>query len=272
MSQMQPSLRCFNRRWSLTVFHLHDCVIVARIDDNLLLYLGMGDILAESPPYATTAAGVDESVLRPRIERILSVDKFRVQHHIPLLTIGFEVWQTFPCFQVFGPCYCSSCCCCAKIVRLCGVVPFSTEHTINPAVFMLGDAHIIDVYGRVVGIRHSDGFFPKSPFINTIGRLGHSEERFPVGTFNSTNKQIAAVELDGAGIEHCVHHDALHQVRIVLLREIVAPLKWSVFGCEYGILIFLVNTITLLLWTIFSVEQSLMACTKRFDFIFISGC
>ena len=94
--------------WAFAVLHLHDGVVMACIDNFLLLHLGIGDIIDECPSYAATRASVDESILRTGVESILAIHKLGVEHHTALLTLGLEVWQTLPCLEVVCACY--GCC------------------------------------------------------------------------------------------------------------------------------------------------------------------
>ena len=68
-----------------------------------------------------------------------------------------------------------------------------TEHTIDPAVLMLGDTHIVDVSSRILGVGHRDRLFPEAPLVDTVGRLCHSEERLAVGALHTTHQQVASV-------------------------------------------------------------------------------
>ena len=89
---------------------------------------------------------------------------------------------------------------------------------------MLRDAHVVDIGGRDDVFRHRDGFVPEAEAVDAVGTLCYGEERLAVGTFHTTHQQVSSVEFDGAGIQHGIHHDALHQVGIVLLAEVIAPL------------------------------------------------
>ena len=100
--QMKPSLRSLDRLRPFTVLHLLDGMIISFVDDLLFSNLGMGYIVNQCPSDTTSATGIDKSVLRTGLKCILSIHILGVQHHITLLTLCFQIRQTFPIFQVFG--------------------------------------------------------------------------------------------------------------------------------------------------------------------------
>ena len=52
--------------------------------------------VAESPN------GIDKIILRTGIECIFSINKLRMKHYVPLLTVRLQVRQTFPFHQILG--------------------------------------------------------------------------------------------------------------------------------------------------------------------------
>lgn len=52
-------------------------MVIARVNDYLLVDLGIRDVVNESPADSTAATGVDEAILRAGIEGIFAIDKFR---------------------------------------------------------------------------------------------------------------------------------------------------------------------------------------------------
>ena len=228
---------------ALAVFHFHDGVIVARVDDFLINDFGMGDIIHQCPADAAAAACVDEAVLGTGIEGILAADKLGVKHHVALLALALEVGQAFPGLQVTGAGNAGSSRGSAQVARASVIMTFSAKDAVDPAVFMCREAHVIDVGGGNYIIGHRDGLGPESEVVHAVWALGHSEERLAVGAFNPHNNYIFALPFDGACIERRVHHDALHQVGVVLLVEVIAPLQRSMVGCDDGILVFLVDAV-----------------------------
>ena len=73
----------------------------------------------------------------------------------------------------------------------------STEHTVDPAVLMLCETHIIDVRSRNHIVGHRDGLVPETEVVDAVGRLGHSEETLTVGALHANDEDISAVPLHG---------------------------------------------------------------------------
>ena len=259
---MQPALRCFDGVGTLTVFHFHDRVIVARVDDFFINDFGMGDIIHQCPADAAAAACVDEAVLGTGIEGILAADKLGVKHHVALLALALEVGQAFPGLEVTGAGNAGSSRGSAQVARASVIMAFSAKDAVDPAVFMSREAHVIDVGGGNHIIGHRDGLGPESEVVHAVWTLGHSEERLAVGAFNPHNKYIFALPFDGACIERRVHHDALHQVGVVLLVEVILPLQGHMLSSDNRVLILLINAVPPLLWFVLPAQQRLMMSTQ----------
>ena len=120
----------------------------------------------------------------------------------------------------------------------------STEHTVDPTVLMLCDTHIIDIRGGNHIVGHGNGLVPETEVIDTVGRLGHCEETLTVGTFYAHHEHILAVPLDGTGVQGGITHDALHQIGVVLLVEVIFPLQGHVGRCQNRVLVLLIDAIT----------------------------
>src|SRR5574344_1151598 len=96
---------------------------------------------------AAAASRVDEAVLRARIEKIFSVHKLRVEHHIALLVaLGDEVRQPLPLDEVLCA-YDAACCRCGGSVSLWRglVLRLGAEESVDPAVLVLCKAHVVHV-------------------------------------------------------------------------------------------------------------------------------
>ena len=137
-------------------------------------------------------------------------------------------------------------------------MPFGAEHPVDPTILMLRDAHVIDIGGWHHILRHGDRFLPEAEVIDTVGRLCHGEERLTVGSLHAHHQQILVVPLDGPAVQGGVHHDALHQIRVVVLVEIVAPLQGSVLSREDRVFVFLVDTVPPLHGFVLFRQQRLM--------------
>ena len=224
VSQMQPALISLDRMRTLTVLHLLDGVIVTGIDDLLFLDFGMSDIINKSPTDTTTRTCIDETILWTGIESILAINKLRMENHIALLALGLQIRKTLPVYQVLGTgdgcCSSSS----TEVTRLIIIMTLSTEHAIDVAILMSCESHIIDVGSRNNILRHGDRLIPETEVVNTIRTLCYGKEALAVSTLYTNNEEILTIPLDGTRIERSIHHDALHEIRITLLIEVVTPL------------------------------------------------
>ena len=127
----------------------------------------------------------------------------------------------------------------------------STEHTIDPAVFVLRNTHVIDISGRIyssfrrVGrsFWHGDGLWPETEVVHSVRTLSYSKERLSVGSLHTDDEHILAIPFHGTSVERGVHHDTLHEEGIILLAEVIAPFQWGMVGSENGIDIFLIDAV-----------------------------
>ena len=250
---------------TLAVLHFHDGVIVAQVDDLLFLHLSVLDVVDKCPADATAGTSVDEAVLRTCVESVLSVDKLRVQHDVALLALGFQVWQAFPVDEVLRAGNAGSGCCGTQVTGQTVVVPLCAEHAVDPSVFVGGETHVIDIGGGDHILGHGDGLRPEMEVVYAVGAFGNSEEALAVGTLHTHDKQVFAMPLDGSAVERGVHHDALHQVGIILLIEVVAPLQRRVLGSENRIFITCVDAVVPFLRLVLAGNQFFMVCAQLSD-------
>ena len=82
---VQPAFRRLHRHRPGPVFRLFDRMVLAFIDDLLILDHGPGDVITQPPADPTAPPGLNEGVLRASIECILALDEFRVQDDVALL-------------------------------------------------------------------------------------------------------------------------------------------------------------------------------------------
>ena len=169
MSQVQPALGGLDGMRALTILHLGDGVVFAFVDNLLFLDFSMGDVVDQCPANAATRTRIDKAILRTGIEGILAIHKFRVQHDVALLRLCLQVGQAVPRLQVLGTCNTGRCRCGTEIARLRVVVALSTEDTINPAVFMGGETHVVDIRSRNDIVGHGDGLIPETEVVDAIG-------------------------------------------------------------------------------------------------------
>ena len=258
VGKVEPSLGGLDGMRTLAVLHLHNGVIMTCIDNLLFLNLGICDVVNKCPTDATARTGVDESVLRTGVEGILAIHKLRMENDVALLTLGLEVGQTLPVDEVFCACNGGSGCCSREVSGLRVIVTLCTEDTVDISVLMCREAHVVDICSGNHIFGHCDWLWPEAEVVDAVRTLSHCEEALAVGTLHTHNKHILAVPLDGTGVECGVHHDTLHQVGIVLLAEVISPLKRCVSRCEDRVLILLVNAVILSRWLVGLAQQFLM--------------
>ena len=221
----------------------------------------MCDVIYQCPTDTTTRTCIDESILWTGIESILAIYKLWMKNHIALLTLGLQVWKTLPVYQVLGTCNSCSSSSSTQVARLVIIVALSTEHAIDITILMSGESHIIDIGSRNHILWHGDRLIPETEVIYTVRTLSYSEEALAVGTLHTYNEEILAVPLDGTRVQRSIHHNALHQIWVALLIEVVTPLQWSMFCSEDRILILLVDTVTPLYRFILAAQQFLVMST-----------
>src|SRR5512133_1837199 len=133
------------------------------INNDLFVYNCIFNSITNPIAYTPTLTCVNKAILWPGIKSIFPIDELRMKHYVTLLRgRGFQVRQTFPLFQVFGTCY-AALCNGRRLISFncCGVLAFSTKYTIDPSIFVLHQAHIIDITIWLLVRRHIDWIIPK---------------------------------------------------------------------------------------------------------------
>ena len=193
----------------------------------------MRNVVDERPADAAAVAGLDETLLRTGIERVLAVDEFGVQHRVALLVAALQVRQAFPVHEVFRTGYAGRSHGRREIARTgCGVLALDAENTVDPAVFVSRQTHVVNIGRRFAVLGHRHGVVPETEVVDAVRRFGHGEKRFAVGALHSCHDQVAAVELDGAGVHHGIDADPFHAVGIAPRVEVIAPEERCVSGCQ----------------------------------------
>ena len=81
-------------------------------------------------------------------------------------------------------------------------MPFRTENTIYPTVFVVCKAHIVNISCRDNVFGHRYRVIPKTEIVNAVRAFGYGKERFTVGALHTDYQQVFTVPFDGTGI-HC---------------------------------------------------------------------
>ena len=84
---------------------------MTEVDDLLVFDDHILHAVHEGPAYASTTAGIDESVLWTCVQGIFSIHELRMKDNIALLRVGLHVRKTLPVYKVLRPCHtgCRNC-------------------------------------------------------------------------------------------------------------------------------------------------------------------
>ena len=177
----------------------------------------MSNVITQAEADAAARTGVDEVIHGAGVEGILAVHEFRKQVHIALLRAlqSDQVRQPLPGDKILGADDAGGRDRGGQI-RVGRILAFRAEDTVDPAIFMPGQAHVINVGLFRAGIRQKDGSIPEAEPVHGRIALGHAKEALAVVAFNAGNQIILAIQFDGAGIKHGVDAQTLHEIRIVL--------------------------------------------------------
>jgi len=180
-------------------------------------------MLDESPQPMPPPCRLDEIVLRARVERVLAIDKLGVQHHVALLRrLRFQVGEALPDLQslVRTMPHCAT----AEEVsrRASWVFAFGAEEAVDIAVFMLHQAHVVDIR---VGVAVSGSRTGSSRNESCPRRWGFRPRRKTTcgPRLDARHEQKLALMEQSAGVECGIDAHALEKQRIGFAVEIVAP-------------------------------------------------
>ena len=160
-----------------------------------------------------------------------------MQDHVALLRrLRFQIGQPLPRFQILRANDAALRDGRRKIAaRGLRVFPLGAEQSVNPAVFVPHEPHVIDVDVRIVGLGQDDGIIPKAETIDAACAFGDGEKALAIDPFDAGDEINPPVEFDRAGIEHAVDAQSLHQMRIRLVIQIVTPKDRRMLGGQHGI-------------------------------------
>ena len=154
-----------------------------------------------------------------------------MEHHVALLALRLEIGQSLPVDQVAGPGDAGGGDGAGEVAgRGVGIGPFRAEDAVDPAVFMVGQAHVVDVGVGVVGLRHGDRVVAEPEVVHSVRTLRQCEEGLAVNPLHPDHQAVAVAEFDRAGVHRRVDADPLEQHRVGRTVEIVAPEDWCVLG------------------------------------------
>ena len=166
-----------------------------------------------------------------------------MQHHVALLALRHDIGQTLPGDKVVCAGYAGRGHGGRQVVGPGGVLAFHAENAVDPAVFMRGQPHVVNVGSRLAVFGHRHGTRPEPEIVDAVRAFRHGEEGFAVRAFDAGYQHIFPIPLDGAGVEHGVDAEALHQERIRILVQVVAPLQGSVLCRQHRVLISFIDAV-----------------------------
>src|ERR1019366_6210620 len=79
VGKMQPTFVGLDGRGAHTVLYFLNGVVLPIVDDDFVVNDGLLNALGQAPSDAATFAGLDEVVLRARVEGILAIDKLGME-------------------------------------------------------------------------------------------------------------------------------------------------------------------------------------------------
>ena len=149
------------------------------------------------------------------------------------------------------------------------------EESVDPAILMLCQTHVIDVGGRSIEscstcsfrcFRHCDRMLPETEVIDTIRRLGNSKERLAVGSLYTNHQHILVAPLDCSRVESGIDAYSLHEVWIGLWIEVVAPCQWCCLSFDDWVLPACIYAIALNWAILFCYKCLMLSFNKGFSF------
>ena len=148
-----------------------------------------------------------------------------MEHHVPLLRGGGDkIVQAFPVFQIPGPDNSAGGHGGGFIAfRSGGILAFGTEETVDPAVFVAGEAHVVDIGVPLGKFRKKDRLFTEPEAVDAGFGVGDGKEGFAVVAFHPADKRNFPVPFDRARIENRVDAKTLHKPGIRRRIEVELP-------------------------------------------------
>lgn len=128
-------------------------------------------------------------------------------------------------------------------IGIVGVFALGAEHAVDPAVLMLGQAHIVDVGFLRAGIGQHHGIIPEVEAVDACIGLRNGEEGLAVVALDADNEVELAVQVDRAAVECGVDAQALHEIGIGFGIEVISPVHRRKFAGEHGIFVALVDAV-----------------------------
>ena len=154
----------------------------------------------------------------------MPVHKFGVEDDIALLrrTERLEVRQTLPVLQVLRA-YDARRRNRRGQIAAGAVLAFGAEYAVNPAVFMLRQAHIVDVRFLRAGIGEDDRIIPEAEALSGLVGFRDGEERLAIHPFDAYDEAVLAVQLDCAAVHGGIHAQPLHHEGVRRGVSVVHP-------------------------------------------------
>ncbi len=278
--QMQLALFRFNGNSAGAVFGFGDGMILPQTGHAFFSDHCIGDIVCQSKADATTETRFNEAVHRSGVKRILAVHELRQQADVSLLgtLLGHQIRQAFPGVQILGMDDPGSHHRGRQIARIFRT-GFRTEYTVDPAVLVLRQTHIIDVGLIRIQIRQHNGLFPEAEVVDAVFAFCHGEKIFPVIALYPNHQTILAVQIDRSGIKHGIDTKTLQEKWICLRVQIIPPVQRHMIPGQHRIFPMHINAIAKRRFLVFVAEQLFLLFLLpqifrmiHFDFLLLRCC
>ncbi len=173
VGNVNPSLFGLERYRARAVLALGDGVVAAGAGNNFPVNDRVGDIVAQAEADAAARACLDKVVHWAGIERVFAAYKRGQQADVALLGRAerYQIGQAFPRLEVARArnsrrrdSY--------RQVSAPRVVALRAEHAVNPAVLMLGQAHVVNVGFLRAAVRQDNRIIPEAEAVHAAFALG----------------------------------------------------------------------------------------------------
>ena len=160
-----------------------------------------------------------------------------MQHAIALVFgAGRQIGQPLPMHQIPGAddtCLSSR----RRQLLFLGLLALAAEHAVYVAVLVLGQTHIVDVGLLRIQIRQLHGIIPEPEPVHRAVALRQRKKGFAVVALHPGHQIVFPVPVQGAGVEHRIDAQPLHEIRVPLPTEVVFPERRDVVPGQHRVAI-----------------------------------
>jgi len=265
--QVQPAGARLDWRRPQSVLHFGDGMIFALMDDCFARDHGPFDVLCQTESDSAARSSFDEAILGTRVERVLAIHELGVQNDVSLLRrVGFQIGKTLPRLQVTRAGDSALGHCRGQIAGCrVGVFAFRAKQSVQMAVFMANQTHVIHVGIRIFGFRHDHRVVPEAKAFGGLVGFRHRQKTLAITPLDAGHEIELAVELYRTGIECGVDPHSFHQVRVRFAIQIIAPDEGRVLSRQHRVLPPEVDSICIWIELVGTRDQSFVLLSQMFQ-------